>query len=149
MAKLIQASEKPLLLVGHGAIISKAGKEVLKLAETLKAPVVTTKLGKGVIPETHELSLGMLGMHGTVVANRAVAGCDLIFSIGSRWDDRITPADITKFCPDATKLHIDIDPAEINKIVMPDCSIVADAKQAINQLLPKVKPLKTKAWLII
>ena len=147
MAKLIQASEKPLLLVGHGAIISKAGKEVLKLAETLKAPVVTTKLGKGIIPETHELSLGMLGMHGTVVANRAVAGCDLIFSIGSRWDDRITPADITKFCPDATKLHIDIDPAEINKIVMPDCSIVADAKQAINQLLPKVKSLKTKAWL--
>ena len=71
----------------------------------------------------------------------------MIFSIGSRWDDRITPADITKFCPDATKLHIDIDPAEINKIVMPDCSIVADAKQAINQLLPKVKPLKTKAWL--
>ena len=64
---MIQASEKPLLLVGHGAIISKAGK-VLKLAETLKAPVVTTKLGKGVIPETHELSLGMLGMHGTVVA---------------------------------------------------------------------------------
>lgn len=147
MAKLIQASEKPLLLVGHGAIISKASKEVLALAETLQAPVVTTKLGKGVIPETHPLALGMLGMHGTVVANRAVAGCDMIFSIGSRWDDRITPADISKFCPGATKLHIDVDPAEINKIVMPDCSIVADAKQVLKKLLPKIKPLKTKAWL--
>ncbi len=147
MANLIQASEKPLLLVGHGAIISNASKQILALAELLKAPVVTTKLGKGAIPETHELSLGMLGMHGTVVANRAVAGCDLIFSIGSRWDDRITPADISKFCPGATKLHIDIDPAEINKIVMPDCSIVADAKSALNQLLPHLKPLKSKPWL--
>ena len=108
---------------------------------------MTTKLGKGVIPETHPLALGMLGMHGTVVANRAVAGCDMIFSIGSRWDDRITPADISKFCPGATKLHIDVDPAEINKIVMPDCSIVADAKQALKKLLPKIKPLKTKDWL--
>ena len=97
MAKFIQASHKPLLLIGHGAIISNASDEVLKLAELLNAPVVTTKLGKGVIPETHPLALGMLGMHGTVVANRAVAGCDLIFSIGSRWDDRITPADISKF----------------------------------------------------
>ncbi|MEK9727703.1 MAG: biosynthetic-type acetolactate synthase large subunit [Candidatus Margulisiibacteriota bacterium] len=147
MAKLIQASERPLLLVGHGAIISKASEEVLNLAVKLNAPVVTTKLGKGIIPETHDLSLGMLGMHGTVVANRAVAGCDLIFSIGSRWDDRITPADISKFCPDATKLHIDIDPAEINKIVMPDCSVVADAKSALQKLLPKLKPLKTKSWL--
>ncbi len=147
MAKLINVSEKPLLLVGHGAVISKARDEIVALAETLKAPVVTTKLGKGIIPETHDLSLGMLGMHGTVVANRAVAGCDLIFSIGSRWDDRITPADISKFCPGATKLHIDVDPAEINKIVMPDCSIVADAKLALQALLPKLKPLKSKAWL--
>ena len=147
MASLIQASEKPLLLVGHGAIISSASDEILALAELLKAPVVTTKLGKGIIPESHPLSLGMLGMHGTVVANRAVAGCDLIFSIGSRWDDRITPADISKFCPGATKLHIDIDPAEINKIVMPDCSIVADAKVAVSELIKKVKPLSSKPWL--
>ena len=76
MAKLINVSEKPLLLVGHGAVISKARNEIVTLAETLNAPVVTTKLGKGIIPETHKLSLGMLGMHGTVVANRAVAGCD-------------------------------------------------------------------------
>tara|TARA_A100001015_G_C15016764_1_gene725884 strand:- start:511 stop:2232 length:1722 start_codon:yes stop_codon:yes gene_type:complete len=147
MATLINQSKQPLLLVGHGAIISNAHKEIQQLAETLKAPVVTTKLGKGIIPETHPLSLGMLGMHGTAVANRAVQYCDCIFSIGSRWDDRITPADISKFCPDATKLHIDIDPAEINKIVMPDCSIVADAKEALKKLMPKVKQLSTTKWL--
>ena len=146
MATLINQSKQPLLLVGHGAIISNAHKEVQQLAETLKAPVVTTKLGKGIIPETHPLSLGMLGMHGTAVANRAVQYCDCIFSIGSRWDDRITPADISKFCPDAAKLHIDIDPAEINKIVMPDCSIVADAKE-LKKLTPKVKQLSTTKWL--
>ena len=147
MANFLKASSKPLLLVGHGAIIAKAHKEVLALAEKLQAPVVTTKLGKGIIPENHDLSLGMLGMHGTAYANRAVQHCDLIFSIGSRWDDRITPADISRFCPDAIKLHIDIDPAEINKIVMPDCSIVSDAKMALEKLLPKIKPLKTKEWL--
>lgn len=147
MVTLINKSKKPLLLVGHGAIISKAGNELLALCETLNAPVITTKLGKGIIPETHELCLGMLGMHGTAYANRAVAHCDLIFSIGSRWDDRITPADISKFCPNATKLHIDIDPAEINKIVMPDCSIVADAKVAIAALLNQIQPLDTAEWL--
>ena len=108
---------------------------------------MTTKLGKGVIPETHPLALGMLGMHGTVVANRAVAGCDMIFSIGSRWDDRITPADISKFC--LVPSHIDVDPAEINKIVMPDCSIVADAKQALKNYCPKLSHLKRKlGWII-
>ncbi|MGA0242159.1 MAG: biosynthetic-type acetolactate synthase large subunit [Candidatus Marinamargulisbacteria bacterium] len=147
MAQLISQSQKQLLLVGHGAIISKASTFNLTLAKTLNAPVVTTKLGKGIIPETHPLALGMLGMHGTVVANRAVAGCDLIFSIGSRWDDRITPADISKFCPDAVKLHVDIDPAEINKIVMPDVSVVADAKVAVSALLPHVGRLDSDDWL--
>jgi acetolactate synthase-1/2/3 large subunit len=147
MVGFIQASSRPLLLVGHGAIISKASEEILQLAELLCAPVTTTKLGKGIIPESHPLSLGMLGMHGTVVANRAVANCDLIFSIGSRWDDRITPADISRFCPNATKLHIDIDAAEIGKIVQPDCSIVSDAKTAVTALLKKLSPLNTKDWL--
>lgn len=147
MARLIQRSKKPLLLVGHGAIISKASPLILELADTLNAPVVTTKLGKGSLPESHPLSLGMLGMHGTVVANRAVAGCDLIFSIGSRWDDRITPADLSTFCPNATKLHIDIDPAEINKIIRPDCAIVSDVSVALQALLPHVSALDSSDWL--
>ncbi|NBV41893.1 hypothetical protein EBR96_03890 [bacterium] len=122
LASLLKTARRPLLLIGHGAEISGADAEVRKLAETLKAPVVNTLLGKGVFPENHPLSLGMLGMHGTAYANKALTRCDLIFSIGSRWDDRITPGKIERFCPNAVKLHIDIDPAEINKVVVPDAS---------------------------
>ncbi len=147
MARFIQSSSRPLLLVGQGAKLSGASAQIQELAERLQAPVVTTKLGKGTIPETHPLALGMLGMHGTVVANRAVEHCDLIFSIGSRWDDRITPADISKFCPNAIKLHIDIDPAEVNKIVHPDCSVVADVAVALTHLIPQVSSLNTAEWL--
>ncbi len=147
LARLLNASKRPLLLVGHGALISKASKQVRELAEKLQAPVTTTLLGKGAFPENHALSLGMLGMHGTAYANMAVSNCDLIFSIGSRWDDRITPAKMERFCPQAVKLHIDIDPAEINKIVMPDASVVGDAKLVLEELLPLVKTLETKAWL--
>ncbi|MBT6121601.1 biosynthetic-type acetolactate synthase large subunit [bacterium] len=146
MAKYLQQASKPLLLIGHGAEISGAHKEVYKLVEKLQAPVVNTLLAKGVFPETHALSMGMLGMHGTAYANKAVHSCDLIFSIGSRWDDRITPKNIERFCPDAIKLHIDIDPAEINKILTPDVSVVGDAKTVLNQLLPHIKPGNTKDW---
>ena len=85
MAQYIQASKKPLLLVGQGAVIARASHEVIQLAETLQAPVTTTLLGKGVFPETHPLALGMLGMHGTAYANKALVDCDLIVSIGSRF----------------------------------------------------------------
>lgn len=147
MVKLLQQSRRPLLLLGHGVIISGAAKEATQLAETLKSPVVTTLLGKGAFPETHDLSLGFLGMHGTAYANKAVGRCDLIFSIGSRWDDRITPAKINEFCPTAKKLHIDIDPAEMNKVLTPDASAIGDAKLVIQQLLKHIKPLPTKEWL--
>ena len=140
-------SQKPLLLAGHGAMIANAELELLQFAETLNAPVVNTLLGKGVFPENHTLSLGMLGMHGTAYANKAISECDLIFSIGSRWDDRITPANIERFCPNATKIHLDIDKAEINKIVNPDVSIVGDAKIALAMLNKDAKKLKTDAWI--
>ncbi|MFV1978352.1 MAG: thiamine pyrophosphate-binding protein, partial [Myxococcota bacterium] len=121
-AKLLRAARRPLLYVGHGAVISGAGKSITTLAEKLRAPVVTTLLGKGAVDETHPLHLGMMGMHGTAYANKAVAGCDLIMSIGGRWDDRITGR-LSDFCTGAVKIHIDIDPAEFNKIVQPDVSI--------------------------
>ncbi len=146
LAKLIKGSKKPLLLIGHGAVISRAGSAVKELAEKLKAPVTNTLLGKGAFPETHPLSLGMLGMHGTAYANKALAGCDLIFSIGSRWDDRIN-GNNAEFCIGAKKLHVDIDPAEIGKIVSPDASVVGDARQVIEELIKHVQPLDTKAWL--
>ncbi|MDP8212948.1 MAG: thiamine pyrophosphate-binding protein, partial [Candidatus Zapsychrus exili] len=122
-AKAFKGSKKPLLLVGHGAVISGAQKEVKQFAEKLGAPVLNTLLGKGCFPETHPLSLGMVGMHGTAYANKAIINCDLICSIGSRFDDRID-SNNDEFCIGAKKLHIDIDEAEIGKVVVPDAYIV-------------------------
>lgn len=144
-AKLFQGSKKPLLLIGHGAVIARASKAVFALAEKLKAPVTNTLLGKGAFPETHPLSLGMLGMHGTAYANKALINCDLICSIGSRWDDRIN-GNNDEFCIGAKKLHIDIDPAEIGKIVKPDASLVGDAREIVEELVKHVQPLDTSEW---
>ncbi|MDJ1494823.1 biosynthetic-type acetolactate synthase large subunit [Cytophagaceae bacterium DM2B3-1] len=145
LADLINLSRKPILLVGHGALLSGAATEVRALAELIQAPVTNTLLGKGGFPETHPLSLGMLGMYGTVYANKALLECDLILSIGCRWDDRIN-GNPKKFCPQAKKLHIDIDPAEIGKIVVPDAYAIGDAKQVLQELLPLVHPLDTQEW---
>ncbi len=144
-AALLKKSTKPLLLVGHGAIISNASRQVKELAEKLNAPVVETLLGLGAFPETHPLSLGMLGMHGTAYANKAVLECDLIMSIGSRWDDRIV-GKIEEFCKDATIIHVDIDPAEEGKILQPDAFLCGDAKLVLEQLLPLVSRLDTEDW---
>lgn len=146
MAELLNNSKRPVLLAGHGAIISGATGEVKALSEKLRAPVTTTLLGKGAFPETDDLSLGMLGMYGTAYANKALLQCDLIMSIGSRWDDRIN-GNPNKFCVNAKKLHIDIDPAEIGKIVKPDAYAIGDAKLILRQLIKKVKTLKTEKWL--
>lgn len=145
-ARLLQKASRPVLLVGHGAVISGAEKEVKKLAESLQIPVTNTLLGKGCFPEDHELSLGMLGMHGTAYANKAVVDCDLIMSIGSRWDDRIIGKPEV-FCMDAKKIHVDIDPAEFNKILQMDVTIQGDAKAVIASLLKSVQPGDTSAWL--
>ncbi len=145
-AALIAKSRKPLLYIGHGAVISGAGKVVTQLAEKLGSPVVNTLLGKGAMPEDHVLHMGMLGMHGTAYANKAVMNCDLIFSIGARWDDRII-GKISEFCPNATKIHLDIDPAEFGKIIQPDVSLVGDAKRGIEALLPLVRKLESADWI--
>jgi acetolactate synthase-1/2/3 large subunit len=146
MAKMFKGSKKPLLLVGHGAVLSRAGAAIKKLAEKLRAPVTNTLLGKGEFPETHPLSLGMLGMHGTAYANKALINCDLILSIGSRWDDRIN-GNNNEFCVNAKKLHIDVDFSEINKIVKPDAWVVGGAREVVEQLVELVEPLDTTQWL--
>jgi acetolactate synthase-1/2/3 large subunit len=145
-AALLAKSKKPVLYVGHGSVISGAGKAILQLAEKLQAPVVNTLLGKGAVAEDKPLHLGMLGMHGTAYANKAVTHCDLIMAIGARWDDRIT-GKLSEFCPDAAKIHIDIDVAEFNKIVRPDVSIAADARLAIEDLVPLVERCDSDEWL--
>lgn len=145
-ADLLQSASKPLILAGHGAIIAQAQRALLHFAEKLSIPVTNTLLGKGAFPETHALSLGMLGMHGTAYANKAVAECDLIMSVGSRWDDRIT-GKISEFCKTARKIHVDIDASEFNKMIQMDCCIHSDANTALERLLPIVTPKKHTAWL--
>jgi acetolactate synthase-1/2/3 large subunit len=145
-ATLLKRARRPVLYVGHGAVIADAGALVTALAEKLQAPVVNTLLGKGAVSERHPLSLGMLGMHGTAYANKAVDGCDLIMAIGARWDDRITGR-LSAFCPDAVKIHVDVDPAEFNKVVRPDVSLLGDARLVLEDLLPLVEAGDTEAWL--
>ncbi|MEN8181285.1 MAG: biosynthetic-type acetolactate synthase large subunit [Myxococcota bacterium] len=145
-ARHLMEARRPLLYVGQGAVISDAGKAITTLAEKLRAPVVTTLLGKGAVDETHPLHLGMMGMHGTAYANKAVVDCDLIMSIGGRWDDRITGR-IEDFCTDAIKIHVDIDAAEFNKVIQPHVAIHGDARLVIEDLIPLVEMGDTAEWL--
>lgn len=145
-ARLIEKAKRPVFLVGHGAVISGASKAIVYLAEKLQIPITNTLLGKGCFPETHRLSLGMLGMHGTAYANMAVTDCDLIMSIGSRWDDRII-GKMDEFCVDAKKIHIDIDPAEINKMIQVDVPIIGDARHIVEALSAITEKGDTADWL--
>ena len=145
-AALLEQAHRPVLLVGHGAVLSGADGQVRELAERLNIPVTNTLLGKGCFPETHELSLGMLGMHGTAYANLAVQHCDLIMSIGSRWDDRIV-GKLEDFCPHARKIHVDIDPAEINKTIQVDCAVIGDAREVLDRLLALARRGDTTDWI--
>ena len=145
-AELLMAARRPLLYVGHGAVISNAGKAVIRLAEKLRAPIVNTLLGKGAADETHPLHLGMLGMHGTAYANKAVDACDCIMAIGARWDDRVT-GKLDEFCLGATKIHVDIDPSEFGKMVTPDVAIAGDARLVLEELIPQISAADTDEWL--
>lgn len=128
------AAKKPVLYVGGGAIISACDKQILKLAERLNIPVVSTLMGLGAFPSTHKNSLGMLGMHGCYEANMTMHNCDLIFGIGVRFDDRTTN-NVEKYCPNATILHIDIDPSSISKTVRVDIPIVGSADCVLDNML--------------
>jgi len=133
------ASKKPLIIAGRGVIISSAFDELKQLAETAQIPVITTLLGIGSFPESHPLSYGMLGMHGTVYANWATDAADLIIAIGMRMDDRAT-SKFSEFAPGARIIHIDVDPAEIGKNVRVDIPIVGDIKKVLiplNRLISK------------
>ena len=145
-ARLLATAKRPVILAGQGAMIARADKELLTLAETLGCPVTTTLLGKGVFPETHPLSLGMLGMHGTAYANKAMVEADLIFNVGSRFDDRIIGKP-HMFGRNAKIIHIDIDAADFNKMIKVDVAIKGDAKAALRDLLPHVEKLPTEDWL--
>ncbi|CCU78530.1 Acetolactate synthase large subunit [Halanaerobium saccharolyticum subsp. saccharolyticum DSM 6643] len=145
-AELINNSNKPIIYAGGGSIISGADKEINELAAKAEIPVTTTLNGIGVFDENNYLALGMLGMHGTTEANLAITNSDLIIALGARFDDRVT-GKLEEFAVDADVIHIDIDPAEIAKIVETKVPITADVKLALDKLIPKIKEVKRPAWL--
>ena len=143
---LLSQAKKPLFLMGGGVNISGANEEAKKLAELTQVPVITTIMGKGALPTNHELYIGNVGMHGCYAANHAISECDLLFSIGTRFNDRIT-GKIDEFAKNAKIVHIDIDAASISRNIQVDIPIVADAKEAMTALLKHAKPCDTKDWL--
>jgi len=145
-ASMIAEASRPVIYAGGGVIISNASPELLKFAEAIMAPVTTTLLGIGAFPESHPLSLGMLGMHGTRYANYAIQESDLLIAIGARFDDRVT-GKIEAFAPHAKVIHIDIDPAEIGKNVRVDLPIIGNAKAILQSLLSYLQKSRREAWL--
>ena len=144
--KLLKGAKKPLFLIGGGVNIAKANEKMLQLVEQTKVPVVTTIMGKGAIPTSHPYYIGNSGMHGKYAANLAVGKCDVLFSIGTRFNDRIT-GDLNEFAPNAQIVHVDIDTAAISRNVVVDVPIVADANLALEKLLEWAEPQDTEEWL--
>lgn len=144
-AGLLKKAKKPLFLIGGGVNISGANEEMKQLAELTGVPVITTIMGKGAVPTSHDLYFGNIGIHGSYAANHAVSECDVLFSIGTRFNDRIT-GKISEFAKNAKIIHIDIDSASISKNIVVDIPIVADAKLAIEKLLEYVSPMKIEKW---
>ncbi|HQD39769.1 MAG: biosynthetic-type acetolactate synthase large subunit [Firmicutes bacterium] len=146
IAQVVRAllkAEKPLLYLGGGVISSGASELVRRIAELLGIPVTTTMMGLGAFPSSHELSLGMLGMHGTAAANLAVTGTDLLVAVGARFDDRVT-GKISTFAPNAKIIHIDIDPAEIGKNLTSHIPVVGDVKLVLTEVLAGLEVNKAK-----
>lgn len=143
--EMLKNAKKPLFLIGGGVNISHANEEFEKLVNITKVPVITTIMGKGAIPTKHPLFIGNVGMHGSYASNKAVNECDVLFSIGTRFNDRVTGR-ISEFAPNAKIIHIDIDSASISRNIVVNIPIVADAKAAINELIPLAQELDTKKW---
>ena len=143
--KCLKLAKKPLFLIGGGVNIARANNEMKVLAEKTGIPVITTIMGKGSIPTSHPLYIGNLGIHGSYAANSAISECDVLFSIGTRFNDRIT-GKVSTFAQNATIIHIDIDPASISRNIMVDIPIVADAKNAICALIEMAEKLEINDW---
>ncbi len=144
-AKLIREAKRPLILAGHGNIISRSYEELRELAEKTQIPVITTLLGISSFPDTHPLCVGMPGMHGMAYANIAIDESDLLIALGMRFDDRIT-GKLSRFAPNAKVIHVEIDPSEIHKNVRATVPLVGDVKSVLKQLIPAVEPLSHEEW---
>ncbi len=145
-AQLIAEAKRPVIMSGHGVILSNAYAELLAFAEQTNIPVITTLLGLSAFPETHPLALGMPGMHGPAHVNRAIGAADLIIGVGLRFDDRVS-GKVSEFAPHARFIHIDIDPSEMHKVKRAAVPIVADAKAALAALVEAVEPGDHGTWI--
>jgi len=145
-AQAIQEAKKPIIYGGGGIINANASEELREFVQKTNIPVTTTLMGLGSFPAEHPLSLGMLGMHGSYYANMAISEADLIIALGTRFDDRVT-GNAKKFCPQAKFIQVDIDPAEISKIIRVDIPIVGDLKYVLTKLIQLVEPKQEKDWL--
>ena len=146
IAGLIKQSQRPVIYAGGGILSANAAEELLQLAEMISAPVTNTFMGLASFPGDHPLFLGMLGMHGTRYANLAVTECDMLIALGARFDDRVT-MHIKSFAPEATVIHIDIDPAEIGKNVITHVPLVGDVKLILKTLLQDLEQTDRSSWL--
>jgi acetolactate synthase-1/2/3 large subunit len=143
---LIHSAKRPLILAGHGILVSGAMAEVRELAERASIPVALTLLGLGAFPASHPLNLGMMGMHGEAWVNHAIQEADLLIALGMRFDDRVT-GDLKNYATHAKKIHVEIDPAEINKIVRVDAPLIGDLRAVLRELLTQVEPDDRGEWL--
>jgi acetolactate synthase-1/2/3 large subunit len=144
-ADMIDHAERPLLFCGHGIIAAQASELLLGLVEKTGIPVASTLLGLGGFPATHPLSLGMMGMHGEAWVNRAIQESDLIVALGMRFDDRVT-GKLETYAPRARKIHCELDPAEVNKVVRADLALVGNVAETLKSLVPAVSKRDRKAW---
>ena len=143
---LIAQAERPLILAGHGVSMSGAERELQYFAERTQTPVALTLLGKGAMPESHPLVLGMMGMHGAAAVNHAIQQADLILAFGMRFDDRVT-GNLKTYSPNSRKIHIDIDASELNKNVRVDVAIAGDLNTVLAQVSPRLQTMQHKAWI--
>jgi acetolactate synthase-1/2/3 large subunit len=144
--ELIHQAKRPVILAGHGILVSGAGGELLRFAEQAQIPVALTLLGLGAFPASHTLNLGMMGMHGEAWVNTMIQEADLLIALGMRFDDRVT-GNIKTYARNAKKIHVEIDPAEINKNVRVDVALVGDLRTVLQELLDELEPCQHREWL--
>jgi len=143
--KLIQEAKRPVILAGHGILLSGAMAEVHELAERAGIPVTLTLLGLGAFPASHPLNLGMMGMHGEAWVNHTIQDADLLIALGMRFDDRVT-GNLKTYAPKARKIQVEIDPSEINKLVKVDVALIGDLREVLRELLPRLQPIDCSEW---
>ena len=144
--ELINAAKRPVILAGHGIQLSGATREVIHFAERAQAPVAVTLLGIGAFPASHPLNLGMMGMHGEAWVNTAIQEADLLLAFGMRFDDRVT-GNLKTYATNARKIHVEIDPAEVNKNVKVDVALIGDLRAVVRELLPGVEAADHQEWI--